>query len=101
MAEKAIEYVISKGKDNYLFSQARTELLDVYYKKIVIKGIYTTADLLELEKNYNTAINELGKAAGTFGVLVQGSYAMADFGGSSILIKNFAHLEAFYLNKTK
>ncbi len=101
MAVKSYEYVISKGHDNYLYGQARTELLDVYYKKIVIKGIYTTEDLLELEKNYNIAINELGKAAGTFGVLVQGNYAMADFGGSSILIKNFAHLEAFYLNKTK
>jgi tetratricopeptide (TPR) repeat protein len=99
IAVKAYEYVISKGADNYLYKQARTGLLDVYYKKIVVKGNYTKEELLELEKNYYTAMNELGKTAGTFAL--PGTYSMAPFGESSILIKNLAHLEAFYLNKPK
>jgi len=99
IAIKAYEYVIAKGPENYLYKQARTELLNVYFKKIVVKGVYTKDELLELEKNYYAAMNELGKSAGTFAL--PGTYALAPFGASSILIKNLAHLEAFYLNKPK
>ncbi|MCC6838051.1 MAG: tetratricopeptide repeat protein [Bacteroidia bacterium] len=58
------------------------ELLNVSYTKVVSKGNYTNADLLELEKNYAITINELGKSANT-----------------APLLKNYAHLQAFYLNK--
>ncbi len=83
MASKAYQYVIAKGKENYFYNNARIELLDVSYKKIVSKGNYISTDLTELEKNYTITINELGKSANT----VQ-------------LLKNLAHLQAFYLNKT-
>ena len=82
MAIKAYQYVITKGKENYFYTSARMELLNVSYQKIVSKGNYSSADLSELEKNFNITISELGKSATTEPIL-----------------KNLAHLEAFYLNK--
>ncbi|MGZ4055669.1 MAG: tetratricopeptide repeat protein [Bacteroidia bacterium] len=79
---KAYQYVISKGPDIYYYTNARIELLNVYYQKVVTKGNYTPADLTELEKNYNATIKELGKSPSTVP-----------------LLKNLAHLEAFYLDK--
>ena len=80
---RAYQYVLTKGKSNYFYTEARKELLVVTYRKI-IKGKYNSTELLELEKNYNLTIDELGKSASTVG-----------------LLKNMAHLQAFYLNKTK
>jgi len=82
MAIKAYQYVIAKGPEIFFYNTARMELLSVYYLKIVSKGNYTSADLTELEKNYITTINELGKSAST-----------------ASLLKNLAHLQAFYLKK--
>jgi tetratricopeptide (TPR) repeat protein len=82
VAIKAYQYVISKGSTVYYYTNARIELLNVYYKKVVSKGNYTPADLIELEKNYNSTIAELGKSSGT-----------------ALLLSNLAHLQAFYLNK--
>src|ERR1019366_3789152 len=84
LAEKAYQYVITKGAGNNLYISARMELLNVSYQKIVSKGNYTALDLTELEKNYQTTISELGKSAST-----------------AALLKNLAHLQAFYLNKPK
>ncbi len=92
IAIKAYEYVIAKGVANSLYKQARTELLDLYYKKIVLNGNYNTTDLLELEKNLNVAIIELGLDAS--------SAKISSIDGSSSMIKNLAHLKAFYLDKT-
>ncbi len=83
VALKAYQYVIDKGANNYFYANARMELLDVSYQKIILKGLYTTTDLLELEKNYQITINELGKSANT-----------------APLLKKMAHLQAFYLDKT-
>ncbi len=91
LAIKAYEYVIAKGSGNYLYREARTALLDVYYQKIVVKGIYTNLDLLELEKNYHAAINELGMSAG--------KVFPGKLEGSTSPVKNLAHLQAFYLDK--
>ena len=93
VAIKAYQYVIAKGTDSYLYKQARTEMLDVYYQKIVVKGVYTSGDLVELEKNYIATINEFGKSSGSF---LAGKQE-----GSASLVKNLAHLQAFYLNKPK
>lgn len=82
MAIKAYQYVVAKGKDNPNYFSARMELLNVFYQKVVTTGNYTTADLSELEKNFNATITELGKSAGTEPIL-----------------KNLAHLQAFYLSK--
>jgi tetratricopeptide (TPR) repeat protein len=82
LASRAYQYVIAKGKDNYYYMNARMELLNVSYIKIVSKGNYTAADLVDLEKNFNVTIAELGKSASTVP-----------------LLKNLAHLQAFYINK--
>lgn len=83
IAVKAYEYVIAKGPGVYFYTNARIELLNVYYQKVVTKGNYTSAELLDLEKHYHTTLAELGKSANT-----------------ASLLKNLAHLQAFYLNKT-
>ncbi|OFY86892.1 MAG: hypothetical protein A3F72_00605 [Bacteroidetes bacterium RIFCSPLOWO2_12_FULL_35_15] len=83
VAIKAYQYIIAKGPGVYYYTNARIELLNVYYQKVVSKGNYTPADLTELEKNYYTTLSELGKSASTVP-----------------LLKNLAHLQAFYLNKT-
>lgn len=83
IAIKAYNFVIAKGPDVYYYSNARMELLNVSYLKVVSKGNYSNADLIELEKNYNITIAELGKSAST-----------------APLLKNLAHLQAFYLNKS-
>ncbi|MEW6468054.1 MAG: tetratricopeptide repeat protein [Bacteroidota bacterium] len=81
VAVKCYEYVLSKGKENYYYVQARMELLNVMYRKIVTQGNYQPAELLALENNYKAALEELGKYSGTV-----------------IIMKNLAHLQAFYLN---
>ncbi len=81
-AIKAYQYVIAQGSNGYYYNDARIELLNVYYQKVVAKGKYTTVDLTELEKNYNETIQELGKSANTV-----------------LLLKNLAHLQAFYIHK--
>ncbi len=83
LAAKAYQYVIAKGKNNYYYTSAKMELLNVSYLKIVSKGLYTPLDLTELEKNYYLTIEELGRSAITVPML-----------------KNLAHLQAFYLNKS-
>ena len=83
LAAKAYQYVIAKGKNNYFYTSAKMELLNVSYLKIVSKGLYTALDLTELEKNYYLTIEELGRSAITVPML-----------------KNLAHLQAFYLNKS-
>ena len=81
---KCFQYVIEKGKTNYNYVNARMELLNALYKKVTTKFDYTPTDLDLLEKNFMATLDELGKYAGT-----------------AMLIKNLAHLEAFFLNKTK
>lgn len=80
---KCFQYVIDKGKENYHYVNARMELLNAMYKKVTTKFDYTPDDLQVLEKNFIITLDELGKGAGT-----------------AILMKNLAHLQAFFLNKT-
>jgi len=81
---KCFQYLIEKGKENYYYVNARMELLNALYKKVTAKLNYTPNDLLELEKNFIITLSELGKYAGT-----------------AVLMKNLAHIEAFFLSKTK
>ncbi|MCC7302228.1 MAG: tetratricopeptide repeat protein [Bacteroidia bacterium] len=85
MYETAIhcyQYVLNKGNNGSFYIAARQELLNVMYKKVVGRNDYTPADLMELEKNYQIALEELGKSSATI-----------------FLIRNLAHIQAFYLNK--
>ena len=83
MAAKCYSYVLSLGKQSEYYTTSRMELIKVQYLNVTKKGAYTSNDLTELDKNFNETITELGKSATT----------------EPILLK-YAHLKAFYLNKT-
>lgn len=83
LAIKAYQYVISKGNTNSNYSDAKMEMLEVMYKKILGQSNYSQGDLKELEKNYQETINELGKIPDILP-----------------LLKSLAHLQAFYLFNT-
>lgn len=82
VAIKCYQYVISKGSSSPYYATSKTELLNVLNKKIT-SSVYTLNDLTVLEANYAATITELGKSVNTAPVL-----------------KGYAHLLAFYLNKT-
>lgn len=82
-ATRAYQYVADKGPNNPNYIQARLNMLDVQYKKITNTYNFTTADLTGLESQYKLALQEMGKTNGTID-----------------LMRNLAHLQAFYLNKT-
>ncbi|MCW9041246.1 MAG: tetratricopeptide repeat protein [Flavobacteriales bacterium] len=76
------QYIIDLGKNNRLYNYSRIQLLQVYYTKITTTASYTNEEVIELEKKYETAIKELGNTNESY-----------------LLVKNLAHLKAFYLNK--
>ena len=84
IAEEAYRYVIAKGKDNPNALNARIELLNVSFLKLTKNYAHYGKELLDLEKEYETTLAELGKSNGTV-----------------TLISNLAHLEAFYLGNTE
>ena len=81
-AIKCYQYVIEKGKGNPYYITARIELLNTMNKKITENGTYTATDLQNLEKDYYSTLEELGRNAGT-----------------ASLIRGLSHLQVFYLNK--
>jgi tetratricopeptide (TPR) repeat protein len=83
IAEECFDYVIRKGATNPNYISARMELIAAKDAAITTSGAYTKSDLLSLEKQYQEALTELGRNQVT-----------------AQLISNYAHLEAFYLNKT-
>ena len=83
-AKQAYNYVVKKGKKTYYYKNAVFGLLGVYYQQIILKQITDKKQINEIEAKYNNVVNEFGINVGTIA-----------------LIKDFAHLQAFYLNKHK
>lgn len=81
VAIKSYQYVITKGPENYFYSNARMELVNAMNKKIT-ESSYSEQDLTELNKLYSETLKDLGKSAAT-----------------APLLKGYAHLKAFYLNQ--
>jgi tetratricopeptide (TPR) repeat protein len=81
-ALKCFKYVIDKGPSNSNYVNARMEYLNTLNKKVTESNTYTPDDLSTLEKDYQSALNELGRTART-----------------AALIRGLAHLHAFYLDK--
>lgn len=75
------EYVIAKGKENMLYFQARTELLNCRKEKISKNINYTTDDLLALKTDYLAFINDNDRSFRT-----------------ATSMKELADLEGFYLH---
>ena len=83
IAIKAYNYIIKMGEKNLLFLSSKIRLLDVKYQKITTTKNFTKEDLIVLEKDFNSTIKALGKDASIIPIL-----------------KNLAHMQAFYLDKT-
>jgi tetratricopeptide (TPR) repeat protein len=83
IAISAYQYIIDKGPDNYYYLNSKIEILDTKYLKITGTTTYTKDDLLGLEKDYKSALDEVGKSP-----------------ASIPLMRNYAHLQAFYLDKS-
>lgn len=83
IAIKAYQYVIDKGKFLEYYFAARNELLEVMYKRISLGIDNQKADYIRMEEALITALDEMGQNPETID-----------------LLKNLAHLQAFYLGKT-
>lgn len=80
---KCFQYIIDKGRENFYYVTAKMEMLNARSKKVIEIGKYETIDLLNLEKDYEDALAELGKS-----------------GSTAPLLRGLAHLMTFYLGKT-
>jgi hypothetical protein len=83
-AISGFEYVVAKGKDNHLYFDARTELLNCRKEKIATNINYTRADLEGLKNDYLAFINDNERGPRT-----------------AQSIKELADLEGFYLHDLK
>ncbi|MEO5572782.1 MAG: tetratricopeptide repeat protein [Bacteroidia bacterium] len=82
LAEKCFQYVVDKGKKNLNYVPAKIEMLNASNKKITSGKKPSAAELVKLDKDYETTLSQLGKNAVT-----------------APLISSYAHLKAFYLDK--
>jgi len=82
VAIQAYQYVVDIGSKGDYYTQAKSELLNTMYKKLVSGGTFAHQDLLELQTKYKQALAELGENAGTV-----------------TLMQNLAYLDGFYLNE--
>lgn len=84
VAAEAYTYVIEKSKDPGLVVQSKVELLKAEYELVTRKYPVQQTELLNLEKKYKSTLEEAGRNPLIFP-----------------LMRNLAHLEAFYLNNTE
>ncbi|MBP7437532.1 MAG: tetratricopeptide repeat protein, partial [Bacteroidia bacterium] len=75
-------YVVSKGPDNGQYLPARMELLQARNRKLTSGNTYTRPELVQLESDYLSTLNELGRT-----------------GRTAQLVRGLAHLRAFYLDQ--
>ncbi|MBK7871577.1 MAG: tetratricopeptide repeat protein [Saprospiraceae bacterium] len=78
---EAYQYVVEKGNDSPFYIDAKRELLRTKRSKIVEGYAYTQAELLQLEKEYESFLQEFGRTRITAGIILE-----------------LAELEALYIN---
>ncbi|MCL2510822.1 MAG: hypothetical protein FWF09_02090 [Bacteroidales bacterium] len=81
-AFNAYQYVVNKGKTSDLYATAKVNALNARYHSIINKPNYKKSDLSAVEKDYLSLFDEFGKNKTTI-----------------LLIQNYAHLLAFYLDR--
>ncbi len=81
--ENCFQYIMDKGKNGTYYNAARMEMILASNQRITSGNLYTKADLEKLANDYRQALDELGQSVAT-----------------ANLMKGYAHLLAFYLNKT-
>ena len=79
----AYKYLIAKGKEFPYYYSSRSELLKTRFLQAVSQHDPAKKELAELEKEFETEISAIG-----------------DNANSASLVKNLAHLDAFYLGKS-
>jgi len=84
VANDAYDYVIAIGPTGENYNRARMEKVNTRYEQVTSGGEYTQEELLSVESEMKSTLDELGKGASTIS-----------------LMKTMAHLQAFYLHKTK
>ncbi len=84
VAIEAFEHIRLKGENHFLYLNAEMMLLEVRYSKMMDSGVEDIAGIEKLSIDYQRVINKQGKSAGTIN-----------------LLRNYAHLLAFYLDRTK
>jgi tetratricopeptide (TPR) repeat protein len=82
-ALKAYQYIINKGPMTEYYTIAKLEKLQVMKEQLALKPGIDRAAYAELETEYISSLDQLGKTAET-----------------AIMMKELAHVQAFYLNKT-
>jgi tetratricopeptide (TPR) repeat protein len=82
-AIEAYNYVIEKSNDIPLVIQSKVEILKAEYEQVTRVYPVNQADLVKLEEKYNKTLAEAGRNPLIFP-----------------LMRNLAHLQAFYLNNT-
>jgi tetratricopeptide (TPR) repeat protein len=81
VAAEALEYMIAKGSHSFYYIKSKLMYMDVLKDKIMSDYNYSSNDLQKLESLYLATISEIGKNDKTVS-----------------LMKDLAHLQAFYLN---
>ncbi len=81
-ASNAYKYIINLGKNKPYYQKAKLGLLDVEFLKTKKGLIKTDEKLLNLEKEFLSALNSFGVNSNTIKTII-----------------NLAHLQTFYLNK--
>lgn len=81
-AIEALKFIISKGEDTHNYVLAKMKILDVRYQQLVSTSPVKMIDAINLEKDFQKALNENGIHSGT-----------TDW------IRKYAHLLAFYVDK--
>ncbi|MEZ5198118.1 MAG: tetratricopeptide repeat protein [Bacteroidales bacterium] len=76
-------YILKKGRSNYLYIDSKIGILQSRYLKVTTSSDYDEDDLLELEKEYNSMLDEYGRNSATLPVM-----------------RYLGNLQAFYLDKT-
>jgi tetratricopeptide (TPR) repeat protein len=82
VAIEAFEHIRAKGEMHFLYLSAEIMLLEVKYAKLMKTGISNGLQIEKMEQEFEKVINDLGQNAGTV-----------------VLMRNLAHLRAFYLDK--
>ena len=83
VAINAYNFIIKKGADNYYYINSKIEILDVKYLKVTNSITSSKQDIVNLEADYKSVLVELGKSSSSISIM-----------------KNLAHIEAFYLDKS-
>jgi len=82
VAIEAFNNLIKRGPSNPYYAESLTGALQAKFLRIIEGYNYQAGDLKSLQQEYNNALSELGRNARTL-----------------VLIRDLAHLEAFYLDQ--